>query len=1087
MQEQVDDKKWLVKFLKESGLQRDYREGNLQLYQRLHNLYQDAHSKGFCPTKKSFTEQDLEQYITGFLALDPLLLGRDLQFEANTSDETICQYTNCILDTLIADIMAKFTFVFPIGDLEFTKSMYVLPRVQHIVNLVLGIVVENLQFYLKFEFNIVMISIDDPQDQRVKVYSFPEDHSLLIKNKNFTLLFESLKGMFDKLEQLPDDTKWRVHEIQSMTLKITKSYFGGCVGYKLSEKSRCLIQPDSVDNLCFWRCLAICIFREKIPNITKRHSKEQREKAKELQRQYYDQIGQLTYEDIVRFDQIPNIAEVLRLNLHIYTLDKEDGKLKAKSLWQSELHQNQLIMLHYDSIKNHFIVINTLVGYGEVIYCPKCGKVFDYSKATRYHKHVAKHQPPIKQLTFKKKQVIPKVPLFEQLFGIPLVRDLYFGFDFEVLLLPSQFAFGSNQQLVNIHQPIAFVLHCSDPKYPPVQYCGINAAKVFIQHLDDLHDKVVEDLQLKFKHAYKTQINDLYKKLCTCVNKKQHQPGCKAQVIMCKLYKEYLQIPIIGFNSGKYDMTFVISHMLKYDIANLITKSGSYMKLMYGSWCFLDCRNYVPPGINLSRFAHMWGVSDQKEIMCYDWLDSIEKLDCPQLPPREAFHNKLHNQECNKSDYLQAQQNWIKWKCSSIKDYIMNYCRIDVEIMMMALKNYRQVYLEENKIELLNHVSLPQTAYTTFLKCYHSATLYPLYTITDCNSYYIISNSIFGGNCQVFNKHAKIGENNVTYLIGLDENNLYGWAGKRSLPYGNSTFINDKMLCNDLCTKFNRVSSEQRQLPVSEKYSSKLLHSDEVADPYEFTGFIRCSLYFTKEQKEKLKHFPPIPNKIKVGTGKKKQTKLVYSLFDIDDYCIFSEFLKQLLENDWCTLYTIYEVVQMSIGPLMRSFIDVKTAKRQEAEDIIRQYENATPVNDRQADEINAILSSARAKKDVAKLDNNSCYGKTIQSDEHYDTSLIVKNKTQFLQKTVGKVIADFNALSPPAADNSHHGSVEVKLKKTKVEIRSPKYLGAAILAYSKMLMLDFVYNCLAVTFQPEEYDILYTDTDSVYIAKSHQ
>jgi len=45
-------------------------------------------------------------------------------------------------------------------------------------------------------------------------------------------------------------------------------------------------------------------------------------------------------------------------------------------------------------------------------------------------------------------------------------------------------------------------------------------------------------------------------------------------------------------------------------------------------------------------------------------------------------------------------------------------------------------------------------------------------------------------------------------------------------------------------------------------------------------------------------------------------------------------------------------------------------------------------------------------------------------------------------------------------------------LKKSRVTCRSPKYLGLAILAYSKMLMLDFVYNCLTITFNINEYDI---------------
>jgi len=94
----------------------------------------------------------------------------------------------------------------------------------------------------------------------------------------------------------------------------------------------------------------------------------------------------------------------------------------------------------------------------------------------------------------------------------------------------------------------------------------------------------------------------------------------------------------------------------------------------------------------------------------------------------------------------------------------------------------------------------------------------------------ISSCSVYGGNCQVFKKYAKVGENGITYLIGLDENNLYGFSARKLLPYGEFTFINNKI-------------------------------------------------------------------------------KLVYSVNDLGDYCLFSEFLKQLLENNWYNLDKIYEVV----------------------------------------------------------------------------------------------------------------------------------------------------------------------------------
>ena len=66
---------------------------------------------------------------------------------------------------------------------------------------------------------------------------------------------------------------------------------------------------------------------------------------------------------------------------------------------------------------------------------------------------------------------------------------------------------------------------------------------------------------------------------------------------------EGISIPILGYNSGKYDLTFIITHMQKYDISPPITKTNSYMKLEYGAYAFLDAHNYVPPTTNLRNLA----------------------------------------------------------------------------------------------------------------------------------------------------------------------------------------------------------------------------------------------------------------------------------------------------------------------------------------------------------------------------------------------------------------------------------------------------------------------------------------------------
>ena len=107
----------------------------------------------------------------------------------------------------------------------------------------------------------------------------------------------------------------------------------------------------------------------------------------------------------------------------------------------------------------------------------------------------------------------------------------------------------------------------------------------------------------------------------------------------------------------------------------------------------------------------------------------------------------------------------------------------------------------------------------------------------------------------------------------------------------------------------------------------------------------------------------------------------------------------------------------------------------------------------------------------------NSRFGKTLQSNDKYNKSILVHNQEGFLKQTIGKTIMDFNVLSH--GNEYNDGLVEVKLQKDKYLIKCAKYIGSAILSYSKILMLDFVYNCLYRSYNEKEATLLYTDTDS--------
>ena len=258
--------------------------------------------------------------------------------------------------------------------------------------------------------------------------------------------------------------------------------------------------------------------------------------------------------------------------------------------------------------------------------------------------------------------------MFKECLKKPLKHPIWFGFDFEALLVKMQdenqlilenhqltseneSKLDKNQKTkyINHHQPISFVLKSNTGEV--YTYCGENVGEKFISILEKEENRLINELKnilfskyekeirkyqkstckCKFHHddcefdktrpKYLTQ---KIKELCKCNNKKQHDCTCeyikqrpqlikelKEQKCKCNLlsthakdckYKknikiiinEFCQIPILGFNSGKYDLTFLTKHMLNKEITNLITKSSSYLKLKYGNWMFLDVRNFIP-------------------------------------------------------------------------------------------------------------------------------------------------------------------------------------------------------------------------------------------------------------------------------------------------------------------------------------------------------------------------------------------------------------------------------------------------------------------------------------------------------------
>ena len=109
-------------------------------------------------------------------------------------------------------------------------------------------------------------------------------------------------------------------------------------------------------------------------------------------------------------------------------------------------------------------------------------------------------------------------------------------------------------------------------------------------------------------------------------------------------------------------------------------------------------------------------------------------------------------------------------------------------------------------------------------------------------------------------------------------------------------------------------------------------------------------------------------------------------------------------------------------------------------------------------------------EKDLYKLKINSIYGKTVQNDrKHRYIKLVTTDYKR------NKLASEPNYHSTKCI--SKHLLV-MEMKKTKVKINKPIYLGQAVLHLSKTLMFVFWYDYLKPMYG-DKIRLCYTDTDS--------
>ena len=214
-----------------------------------------------------------------------------------------------------------------------------------------------------------------------------------------------------------------------------------------------------------------------------------------------------------------------------------------------------------------------------------------------------------------------------------------------------------------------------------------------------------------------------------------------------------------------------------------------------------------------------------------------------------------------------------------------------------------------------------------------------------------------------------------------------------------------------------------QKLPVNDfKWVKKLSKFDErfIKDYDENSNkgyFLEADFKHSKNLFNLPSDLPFLPERDKI----KKFYKPVCNVHDKENYVVHIRALKQAL-NHGLILKQVHRVIRCNQEAWLKSYIDMNAKLRTEAK------------ND--------------FEKDLFKLMNDAVFGKTLE--KHRDIKLVTTGKRRN------------QLVSEPNYHKTKYFSenlMAIEMKKTKVKMNKPIYLGMAMLDISRTLIYEFWYN----------------------------
>ena len=157
---------------------------------------------------------------------------------------------------------------------------------------------------------------------------------------------------------------------------------------------------------------------------------------------------------------------------------------------------------------------------------------------------------------------------------------------------------------------------------------------------------ILEKLTQRHNRREQSDLDDCENETCTSTQFLQIQ---KKQLIDLQEHLEgYCNVlPIFGFNGAKYDLNLIESYLLPLLVnerniePSVIEKANQFMSSKFSDNQLVNNVKFLGGARSLDSFLRAYKSSETKGFFPSEWFDHPDNMQNPELPPYDAFYNKI--------------------------------------------------------------------------------------------------------------------------------------------------------------------------------------------------------------------------------------------------------------------------------------------------------------------------------------------------------------------------------------------------------------------------------------------------------------